>query len=191
MDAFEQLRQAIVDDEANAAMTAQGWQPLFTGAPTSRIVVVGQAPGRLAQASGIPWNDASGRRLVDWLGVTEEQFRDPTLFAMVPMDFYFPGAGRSGDLPPRRGFAARWHPPLLELMPQVRLTLLIGRYAQVHYLGRTGTLTETVRGHQSFAPERMPLVHPSPLNYGWHARNPWFVDEVVPELRALVQRSLG
>ena len=190
MDAFEAIRQAIIDDESNAAMTQQGWQPLFTGTASSRIAVVGQAPGRLAQDSGIPWNDASGRRLVEWLGVTEQRFRDPDLFAMMPMDFYFPGTGRSGDLPPRRGFAARWHPPLLALMPNVQLTLLIGRYAQLHYLGATGSLTETVRGHKSFAPQRMPLVHPSPLNHGWHRRNPWFVADVVPELRAAMQRSL-
>jgi uracil-DNA glycosylase len=145
MDPFEAIRQALVDDESNAGMTQLGWQPLFTGSAASKIVVVGQAPGRLAQASGVPWNDASGRRLVDWLGVSEQQFRDPDLFAMMPMDFYFPGTGRSGDLPPRRGFAARWHPPLLALMPEVRLTLLIGRYAQLHYLPARGTLTDTVR----------------------------------------------
>jgi len=190
MDPFEAIRQALVDDKSNAAMTQLGWQPLFTGSAASKIVVVGQAPGRLAQASGVPWNDASGRRLVDWLGVSEQQFRDPDLFAMMPMDFYFPGSGRSGDLPPRKGFAERWHPPLLELMPGVRLTLLIGRYAQLHYLPARGTLTETVRDFRRYAPAQLPLVHPSPLNYGWHARNPWFVDEVVPELRTLVRTAL-
>ena len=109
MDAIETIRRAIADHESNAAMTALGWQPLFVAAPSARIVIVGQAPGHKAQSSGLPWNDASGVRLQSWLGVTEEQFRSP-VFAHVPMDFYFPGTGASGDLPPRRGFAGQWHP---------------------------------------------------------------------------------
>lgn len=166
-------------------MTQQGWQPLFVASPDARIVIIGQAPGRKAQESSLPWNDASGTTLKSWLGVTDEQFRS-SVFAHVPMDFYFPGAGRSGDLPPRRGFAAQWHPPLLALMPSVQLTVLIGRYAQLHYLGSRAPLTDTVRAFESYLPTYFPIVHPSPLNYGWRARNPWFVDEVVPQLQARV-----
>jgi uracil-DNA glycosylase len=134
----------------------------------------------------------SGRNLIDWLGVTEKQFRDPSLFAVLPMDFYYPGAGPSGDLPPRKGFAKQWHPPLLKLMPDIQLTLLIGRYAQVHYLpsARHDTLTDTVLNYRQFAPDRFPLVHPSPLNFRWHAKNPWFVAHVLPELRTRV-REVG
>ncbi len=189
MDTFDTIRRSLVDDGINAVMRQQGWQPLYTVSATARIAVIGQAPGRRAQTSGVPWDDASGRRLIDWLGVEEEQFRDPNLFALLPMDFYYPGAGRSGDLPPRKGFAERWHPPLLALMPDIQLTLLIGRYAQVHYLSaaRHDTLTETVRNYRRFVPERFPLVHPSPLNFRWHARNPWFAADVLPELRRHVR----
>ncbi|MEO7090586.1 MAG: uracil-DNA glycosylase family protein [Cryobacterium sp.] len=173
-------------------MREQGWQPVYTASARARIAVIGQAPGRRAQASGVPWDDASGKSLMDWLGVTEHQFRNPDLFSLLPMDFYFPGTGRSGDLPPRKGFADRWHPPLLALMPDVELTLLIGRYAQSHYLpsARRDTLTDTVRNYRLFLPERFPLVHPSPLNFRWQAKNPWFVTDVLPDLRTLVRAAL-
>ncbi|MBN9140610.1 MAG: uracil-DNA glycosylase family protein [Micrococcales bacterium] len=173
-------------------MRELGWEPVYTAGPGARVAVVGQAPGRLAQASGVPWDDASGARLREWLGVTEQQFRDPALFALVPMDFYYPGRGTGGDLPPRRGFAERWHPPLFALMPDIRLTLLIGSYAQAHYLGRRrrASLTETVRAHADYLPEFLPIVHPSPLNFRWQARNPWFETDVVPTLRTRVAEAL-
>lgn len=174
-------------------MRQQGWQPLYAVSASAKIAVIGQAPGHRAQRSGVPWDDASGEKLIDWLGVAEEQFRDPELFAILPMDFYYPGKGTGGDLPPRKGFAERWHPPLLALMPEIRLTLLIGRYAQIHYLSsaRYETLTDTVRNFRRFIPERFPLVHPSPLNFRWQAKNPWFVSEVLPELRTQVRDALG
>jgi uracil-DNA glycosylase len=155
------------------------------------VVIIGQAPGRLAQESGIPWNDASGVTLMKWLGVDEPTFRTPELFAIVPMDFYYPGPGAHGDLPPRPGFAERWHPPLLAAMPEIRLTLLIGAYAQQHYLGRRGSLTERVRAFRDYLPDRVPLVHPSPLNFRWQARNPWFAEELLPELRKSVAAAIG
>ncbi len=192
-DGFATIRRSLVEDKSNVAMSQQGWEPVYAASGGARIAVIAQAPGRWAQLSGIPWDDASGRILMEWLGVTELQFRDPDLFALLPMDFYYPGPGRSGDLPPRKGFAERWHPPLLALMPDIRLTLLIGRYAQAHYLPSTrrDTLTETVRGFRQFLPERFPLVHPSPLNFRWQAKNPWFVTEVLPELRAHVRDAAG
>lgn len=192
MDKFDEIRRALVDDEGSAVMRQQGWQPVYAASARARIAVIGQAPGRRAQTSGVPWDDASGKNLIDWLGVTEEQFRNPDLFSLLPMDFYYPGAGRSGDLPPRKGFAERWHPPLLALMPEIQLTLLIGRYAQIHYLpsARHDTLTYTVRNYRRFAPQRFPLVHPSPLNFRWQANNPWFVTEVLPELRTQVNAAL-
>ena len=193
MNTFEAIRQTLVEHESNAVMRQQGWQPVYTATENVRIVVIGQAPGRKAQTSGVPWNDASGEVLIDWLGVTEDQFRNPELFGLLPMDFYYPGAARSGDLPPRKAFAERWHPPLLALMPDVRLTLLIGRYAQIQYLPSTrqGRLTDTVRNYRRFVPERFPLVHPSPLNFRWHTKNPWFVTDVLPELRAHVRAALN
>ncbi|MCL2514349.1 MAG: uracil-DNA glycosylase family protein [Microbacteriaceae bacterium] len=189
----DELRAAIKSDPENAPYTAAGWEPLYTAGPTARVVVVGQAPGRKAQESGVPWRDASGAKLCDWMGVSDELFHDPSAFAIVPMDFYYPGKGTTGDLPPRPGFAEKWHPPILNDMPQVRLTLLIGAYAQKHYLGarRAHSLTETVRGWRGYLPEYFPLVHPSPLNFRWQAKNPWFVDEAVPELRAAVAAALA
>ncbi|MBE1875508.1 uracil-DNA glycosylase family protein [Myceligenerans pegani] len=190
---FESIRQAIVDHAENAAARELGYEPLYVAGAGARVAVVGQAPGRRAQESGLPWNDASGRKLIEWLGVTEPQFRDPELFALLPMDFFYPGKGASGDLPPRKGFAERWHPPLLELMPGIRLTVLVGSYAQAYYLGdRAGrTLTDTVRAFRDYLPDVVPLVHPSPLNFRWQARNPWFLTEVVPVLRERVADALA
>lgn len=193
-DRFALLRHDLVHDHTNKTLRVKGWDPVYTAGPAARIAVIGQAPGRRAQASGLPWDDASGATLMQWLGVTEEQFRDPDTFALLPMDFYYPGPGRSGsgDAPPRRGFAARWHPPLFALMPDIRLTLLIGRYAQQAYLPvrSTQTLTETVRNYQDHLPAHFPLVHPSPLNFRWHSRNPWFLTDVVSDLRRHVAAAL-
>jgi uracil-DNA glycosylase len=189
---FEAIRQSLVDDESSAHMRQQGLQPVYAVSGSAKIAVIGQAPGYRAQRSGVPWDDASGEKLIDWLGVAEQQFRDPELFAILPMDFYYPGKGTGGDLPPRKGFAERWYPPLLALMPDIRLTLLIGRYAQICYLpsARNDTLTDTVRNFRRFIPERFPLVHPSPLNFRWQTKNPWFISEVLPELRTQVRDAL-
>ena len=124
--------------------------------------------------------------------MTREEFYDSDKIAVMPLDFYYPGKGKSGDLPPRKGFAEKWHQPLLAMMPNVQLTLLVGQYAIKAYLGadRYKTLTETVRHYADYAPAYLPLVHPSPLNYGWQKRNPWFVDEVVPQLQRRVRTAL-
>jgi uracil-DNA glycosylase len=183
----------IVEDASNAEATKAGYLPLYTAAAESRLAVVGQAPGRRAQESGIPWDDASGVRLRGWLGVTEEQFYDPGLFALLPMDFYYPGKGKGGDLPPRKEFAPRWHPPILEQLEELRLTVLVGTYAQRHYLGAraAGSLTATVAAFRDYLPTIVPLVHPSPLNFRWQSRNPWFERDVIPVLRARVSDVLG
>jgi uracil-DNA glycosylase len=190
---LDQLRAVIMSDPDNAWATAQGWQPLFAVHPHARIAVIGQAPGRRAQESGIAWGDASGITLRKWLGISTETFYDPRRVALLPMDFYYPGQGAHGDLPPRRDFAARWHRQLLEQMPHIALTVLIGQYAQRHYLGPAAkpTLTETVRCYGQYLPQWFPLVHPSPLNFRWQARNPWFAEQVLPELRCTVARILG
>lgn len=181
--ALATLRAEIISDPGNAWALDAGFEPVYAAHPDARCLIVGQAPGIRAQETGIPWNDASGQHLIDWLGVDEATFRDPALFAILPMDFYFPGKGTHGDLPPRPDFASRWHPPLIALMPQIRLTLLIGDYAQRHYLGRGATLTERVRRFRDYLPAQFPLVHPSPLNFRWQARNPWFASDVLPQLR--------
>ena len=179
--------------ETNALLHNRGLSPVYTASAKSRIVLVGQAPGRIAQETRKPWNDASGRLLRKWLGVTDEQFYNPDLFAIMPMDFYYPGKGAHGDLPPRKEFAPTWHPKLLALMPDVRLTILVGAYAQKYYLGMRAerNLTETVKNFNNYLPEYFPLVHPSPLNFGWRKRNPWFEKEVIPVLRELVQKAIG
>ena len=189
---FDSIHEEIITDQENAWAADLGYQPLYVAAPGARIAVIGQAPGRKAQESGIAWNDASGIKLFDWLGVSETQFRDPDLFALLPMDFYYPGKGASGDLPPRKEFAGRWHAPLLDLMPEIRLTVLVGQYAQRHYLaGRTKrNLTETVHAFDEYLPGIIPLVHPSPLNFRWLAKNPWYEAEVIPRLRECVRAAL-
>ena len=191
---FADIFEAIRSDPANAAYTQAGIDPLYQAGPHARLVIVGQAPGRVAQEAKVPWADRSGERLRDWLGVTGEAFYDPGLVAILPMDFYFPGAGRSGDLPPRTGFAERWHPALLALMPEVCLTVLVGSYAVRHYLGlgRSAPITAAVRDWRRWLPEGyFPTVHPSPRNRAWLRNNPWFEADVVPALRTSVAQALG
>ena len=190
---FEVIRQAIIDDADNADLGAQGYLPLYVAGPRARIAVIGQAPGRKAQESNTAWNDASGANLFEWLGVTEQQFRDPDLFALLPMDFYYPGKGASGDLPPRKDFAGKWHPPLLQLMPDIHLTVLVGSYAQKYYLGARSqrNLTETVHAFREYLPDLIPVVHPSPLNFRWPSRNPWFALELLPVLRQRVADAIA
>lgn len=187
---LEQIRHEIAAAPENAWAAARGWRPLYVADSGARCVVVGQAPGIKAQTSGIPWNDASGQRLIEWLGIDEETFRAPSKFAILPMDFYFPGKGPHGDLPPRPEFASTWHPRLLAAMPNIRLTLLIGDYAQRHYLGTGSTLTERVRRFSDYLPDRFPLVHPSPLNFRWQAKNSWFAKDVLPALRRSVAEAI-
>ncbi|MET0303606.1 MAG: uracil-DNA glycosylase family protein [Microbacteriaceae bacterium] len=192
MTALDDLRAEVAAHPSNVEMTARGWAPLFVGTERARVLIISQAPGRLAQETGIPWNDPSGRLLRSWLGMSDDEFYDPDNVAIVPMDFYFPGKGASGDLPPRRGFAERWHPPILAELTEVRLTVLIGAYAQRRYLGaRAGaTLTENVREAESHLPF-FPIVHPSPLARGWRTRNPWFEQSTAPRLAQLVREALA
>ena len=162
-----------------------GPRPVMNAHPESRIAIIGQAPGTKVHASGVPWDDASGKQLRQWLNVPDEQFYDPRLFAIVPMGFCYPGKGKSGDLPPRPECQPAWHPQLLEAMPNIELTLLIGQYAQGHYLGaaKGKNLTETVRNFRSYLPKYLPLPHPSSRNRFWQAKNSWFKDEVLPLLQ--------
>jgi uracil-DNA glycosylase len=191
MSTLDRLRAEIAAHPSNAWATAAGWAPLVVGDASSRVLIISQAPGRRAQESGVPWDDASGRLLRSWLGVTDDEFYDTGNVAIVPMDFYYPGKAPSGDLPPRRDFAPRWHPQVLAELRNVRLTILIGAYAQRHYLGaRAGrTLTETVRAGET-EDGIVPIVHPSPLAGIWRRRNPWFEELVVPALRTRVRAAL-
>lgn len=189
---FDSVFQAIRADEQNGEFTRQGIDPLYTASATTRLVIIGQAPGRVAQETRIPWNDKSGDRLRDWLGIDRATFYDPSAVALLPMDFYYPGKGKSGDLPPRRGFAEKWHPVLLGMMPQVRLTVLVGSYATRRYLelSSSAKLTDVVRNYADYLPRFFPLVHPSPRNQLWMSRNPWFETDVLPRLRSEVASAL-
>ena len=196
-EATDTVLSAVIDeltsDPSNAWARDLGHRPVWAGSSSARIAIIGQAPGRRAQESGIPWDDASGVRLRSWLGVRDDEFDDAALFAVVPMDFYFPGKGKSGDLPPGQDFAPRRHSRILAAMPHIALRVLVGAHAQRYYLaGRAkANLTQTVRSYREYLPAEFPLVHPSPLNYGWHAHNPWFTDEVVPALARQVSVLLG
>ena len=193
MDPFEAIRADIIADEMNSALGRIGYVPVYTTHPEAKIAIISQAPGIKAQESQTPWNDVSGRLLRQWLDVSDADFYDPTKFAIIPMDFYYPGKGAHGDLPPRKGFADKWHKPIFDLMPKIELSILVGSYAQKYYLGKNigNNLTATVRDYQRYLPKFFPLVHPSPLNYGWRKRNPWFETEVVTDLKSHVRRILA
>ncbi|GGE32561.1 uracil-DNA glycosylase family protein [Streptococcus himalayensis] len=190
---LEEIRASIMADPDNQSYTEKGIQPLFQVDSRARIVIVGQAPGLKAQERSQLFADSSGERLRTWLDVDEERFYQSGQIAILPMDFYYPGKGKSGDLPPRKGFAPKWHPQLLDLLPEVELPLLIGQYAQEYYLKdrRKRTLTETVRAYEDYLPQYFPLVHPSPRNNIWQSKNPWFQVEVVSVLRDRVAKILA
>ena len=169
-----------------------GPRPVLQAGTTARILIASQAPGVRVHETGIPWNDASGRRLRQWLEVDDATFYDARKVAIVPMGFCYPGKAGSGDAPPRPECRATWHPRLLPLLPGVRLTLLVGQYAQAYFLGRRrkASLTETVRAWRGYMP-LLPLPHPSPRNVGWFKANPWFEGEVLPTLRERVREVLA
>jgi uracil-DNA glycosylase len=168
---------------------AAGPRPIVQFSFTPRLVIIGQAPGTRVHASGIPWDDASGARLRDWTGLGKESFYDPAKVALIPMGFCYPGTGASGDLPPRPECAPLWHQRILSRLPTDRVTLLVGSYAQYHYLKlpKRETLTEIVRRFSTFGPAYFPLPHPSWRSGIWMQRNPWFERDVVPVLRERVR----
>ena len=184
---FKAIAEEIRKDPENASFTKRGIDPLFFAGPECRIMIVGQAPGRVAEESGIVWNDRSGDRLREWMGIDRDTFYNSGKLAIVPMDFYFPGTGKSGDLPPRKDFADKWHPRLLELMPDLKLTILVGSYATKRYLQlkSSTSLTQVVKDYRDYLPEFFPLVHPSPRNQIWMKKNPWLDQTVIPDLQKL------
>jgi uracil-DNA glycosylase len=177
-----------------SAQLPHGVRPVLQASATARLLIVSQAPGRKVHASGVPFDDVSGDRLRDWLGVDKAGFYDARRVAIVPMGFCFPGSARGADLPPRRECAPTWHPRLLPLLRKVELTLAIGRYAQVGLLGAQAgaSLTDTVRDWRThLAHGVLPLPHPSPRNQLWTRRNPWFAEELLPVLRERVALALA
>jgi uracil-DNA glycosylase len=158
--------------------------------PSAPVLIVGQAPGRLTHAKGKPFDDVSGERLRQWMGITRETFYDENLIACLPMGFCYPGKGKGGDLPPRMACAALWRPRLLPLLTQVKLTLVIGQYAHAyHFPGDMRSLTARVQGWQN--EDVIPLPHPSPRNGIWLKANPWFEADVLPRLRQKLGESLN
>lgn len=166
-----------------------GVRPVVQIGMSSKVLIIGQAPGRRVHETGIPWNDASGKTLREWLEVDTTTFYNPEIFSIMPMGFCYPGKGKSGDLPPMPYCAGLWHNRILQGLTNEPLILLIGQYAQRYYLKSEykGNLTDTVRAFREYAPQFFPLPHPSPRNQNWLKVNPWFAEEVIPELRKKLQ----
>lgn len=192
MMTLDTIYQAIMADKDQIEFTNKGWFPLYAVSTNSKILIIGQAPGIKTQEKNMAWQDLSGNRLRQWLGVNETTFYDTNLFGQMPMDFYFPGKDKTGDKPPRKHFAPKWHPKILSLLTNVKLIILIGNYAQKYYLKERvqSNLTHTVLAYKSYLPKFIPLPHPSPLNVRWFKQNPWFEDEVIPKLQRLVKDIL-
>lgn len=195
-DRWPTLDALLADVRACRACEAHlplGARPVLQAHRAARILVVGQAPGRRVHLTGIPWDDASGERLRDWMGIESRVFYDASRMAIIPIGYCYPGKAASGDLPPRRECADLWLAHLLAKLPQIELTLLIGQHAQRHFLGRhrKPTLTATTRAWRDYAPRYAPLPHPSPRNQPWLKAHPWFERQVIPALRARVHALLA
>ncbi len=169
-----------------------GPRPVLQFHAKARILIAGQAPGKKVHDSGVPFDDASGKRLREWLGVTRNVFYDPKQFAILPMGFCFPGSGKSGDLAPRSECAPAWREQLLSHLSQLEVTVVLGRYAQKYHFGEaSSSVTDLVKAWRTYWPNMVPLPHPSPRNNIWLRKNPWFEVELLPSLRQRVSESLG
>ena len=165
-------------------------RPFLSASKNSRILIIGQAPGRIVHETGVPWDDKSGETLRQWLAIPDATFYDPNMIGLIPMGFCYPGKGKSGDLPPRPECAIAWHEKLFSNLSNVKLTILIGQYAQAKYLKEKAkkNLTETVRNFEAYLPSVIPLPHPSPRNRFWLKKNPWFEEELLPVLKSKVNQ---
>ena len=192
----EMLEQLLKDVRACticADILPMGPRPVLQVEEGARILIVGQAPGIRVHETGIPFNDPSGDRLRDWMGVDRETFYDASKVALIPMGFCYPGSLERGDVPPPPICAQTWRQPLIDHLPDVALTLVLGQHAQGwHLKGRKAkNLTETVKNWREFAPDMIPLPHPSPRNNIWLKKNPWFADELLPVMKERVAAVLG
>ena len=190
---LESLLAAVRACRACEAHLPLGPRPVLSAAATARILIVGQAPGARVHRTGVPWDDPSGERLRDWMGVSADVFYDESRIAIIPMGYCYPGRGKGGDLPPRPECAQLWLEPLLAKLPMIKLTLLIGQHAQRHFLGkrRKASLAETTRAWAQYCPPYIPLPHPSPRNTPWLQRNSGFEQHLLPELRRRIEALLA
>lgn len=190
---LDDLLLAVQGCRACATHLPHGPRPVLQAGTSARILVVGQAPGARAHASGVPWDDRSGARLRDWMGIDARRFYDKSRVAIVPMGLCYPGRAASGDLPPRPECAPLWLDRLLAQLPRINLTLLVGAYAQAHFLRAAGhtSVTATTRNWRLHLPRVVPLPHPSPRNVAWFKANPWFDNELLPVLRKSVRELIG
>jgi uracil-DNA glycosylase len=192
MKRFESLVNEVRACRICEAHLPDGPRPVIQIHPEARLLIAGQAPGRKVHETGTPFDDASGRRLREWMGVTRDVFYNPRLVAILPMGFCYPGTGKSGDLPPRTECAPAWRDQLLGRLPHLELTLVIGAYAQAHHLpDAKPSLTETVQDWRRYWPRIAPLPHPSPRNNIWLRRNPWFEADLLPVLQQQVKTVLS
>ncbi|MEI7614687.1 MAG: uracil-DNA glycosylase family protein [Betaproteobacteria bacterium] len=192
-----QTTEKLVDEVRNCQLCAKylplGPRPILQVHSSARILIAGQAPGSKVHQTGIPFDDPSGDRLREWMGIDKKTFYDVSRIAILPMGFCYPGTGKSGDLPPRPECAIAWRTKLLDCMPTIQLTLVIGQYAQAWHLtaAEKGSLTDTVKAWKAYWPDKVPLPHPSPRNNIWLKRNSWFGEEVIPKLKDRVQEILS
>lgn len=169
-----------------------GVRPIVQISPQAKILIAGQAPGKKVHESGVPFDDASGERLREWMGVSKETFYDPQKIAILPMGFCYPGKGKSGDLPPRPECEPAWRKQLLQQLPTLELTLVLGHYAQQYHFGTShASLTERVAAWKNDWPSKIPLPHPSPRNNIWLRKNPWFETDVLPTLKKTISAILA
>jgi uracil-DNA glycosylase len=189
---LDSLLKAVRGCRACEAHLPLGPRPVLRAGKTARILVVGQAPGVRVHTTGIPWADPSGERLRAWMGVDTDVFYDESRIAIIPMGYCYPGRGNGGDMPPRRECASLWLDHLLAKLPQIELTLLIGQYAQRHFLAsrRKPSLAETAKAWREYAPQYIPLPHPSPRNQPWFKRHAWFEEQLVPMLQSRIKTLL-
>lgn len=188
---MEDLLCNIRDCRVCADHLPLGPRPIIEATRKSRIILISQAPGRVVHESGIAWKDQSGKKLREWLGVDDATFFNADNFAVLPMGFCYPGKAKTGDLPPRKECAPLWHEDVLERLENVQLKILIGSYSSAYYLGKKENLTAKVQNFESYLPEYFTIPHPSPVNRFWRIKNPWFEEEVVPQLQGKIKQILS